>query len=277
MQYRRSSEVGGGENMSRKPYSWLVVVGMISLCIGLSGCGKNVDTVAESTVPIEIGEHVMYGSYQGEPVEWRVLDKKDREILLLSEYGLDAQPFDTSGKSRVDWKDSTIRKWLNDDFYNSAFSEKEKENIVESKSEGFEEYNTSMNLTGGGKPYAYLEREIEDKVFLLSNTELCAYFSEDPYPGCYSDPYAHKELLCYPTAYAKQQLETRYQTETCGWWLCNHVYEDDSVELVSAYGQGSGTSRENIKANTKSIAVRPAMWVTWQSDMEMVEANQQVE
>ncbi len=41
--------------MSRKPYSWLVVVGMISLCIGLSGCGKNVDTVAESTVPIEIG------------------------------------------------------------------------------------------------------------------------------------------------------------------------------------------------------------------------------
>ena len=98
--------------MSRKPYSWLVVVGMISLCIGLSGCRKNADTVAGSSIPIELGEHVMYGSYQGEPVEWRVLDKKDREILLLSEYGLDAQPFDTSGKSRVDWKDSTIRKWL---------------------------------------------------------------------------------------------------------------------------------------------------------------------
>lgn len=79
--------------MSRKPYSWLVVVGMISLCIGLSGCGKNVDTVAESTVPIEIGEHVMYGSYQGEPVEWRVLDKKDGEILLLSEYGLECAAF----------------------------------------------------------------------------------------------------------------------------------------------------------------------------------------
>ena len=29
--------------MSRTPYSWLVVVGMISLCIGLSGCGKNVE------------------------------------------------------------------------------------------------------------------------------------------------------------------------------------------------------------------------------------------
>ena len=85
MQYRRSSEVGGGENMSRKPYSWLVVVGMISLCIGLSGCGKNADTVAGSSIPIEPGEHVMYGSYQGEPVEWRVLDNNFREFLFLSE------------------------------------------------------------------------------------------------------------------------------------------------------------------------------------------------
>ena len=146
--------------MKNKTLGIVAFLGITGLCIGLSGCGKNADTVAGSSIPIEPGEHVMYGSYQGEPVEWRVLDKKDGEILLLSEYGLDAQPFDTSGKSRVDWKDSTIRKWLNDDFYNSAFSEKEKENIVESKSEGFEEYNTSMNLTGGGKPYAYLEREI---------------------------------------------------------------------------------------------------------------------
>ena len=40
------------------------------------------------------------------------------------------------------------------------FQRKKNENIVQSKSEGFEEYNTSMNLTGGGKPYAYLEREL---------------------------------------------------------------------------------------------------------------------
>ncbi len=60
-----------------------------------------------------------------------------------------------------------------------------------------------MNLTGGGNPYAHLERETEDRVFLLSFTELCAYFSEDPYPGCYGEPYGYDELLCYPTEYAK--------------------------------------------------------------------------
>ena len=120
-----------------KLYRGIVVALFIGLCTGVFGCGKE----AASSVPLEQGEHIMYGSYQGEAIEWRVLDKKGDEVLLLSEYGLDAQPFDTSGKERVLWKDSTIRKWLNNDFYNSAFSEKEKEYIVLSSSEGFEEYN----------------------------------------------------------------------------------------------------------------------------------------
>ena len=61
----------------------------------------------------------MYGSYQGEPVEWRVLDKKDGEILLLSEYGLDILPFDDSGSGSIIWENSSIRNWLNNEFYNS--------------------------------------------------------------------------------------------------------------------------------------------------------------
>ena len=148
---------------------------------------------------------------QGEAIEWRVLDKKGDEVLLLSEYGLDAQPFDTSGKERVLWKDSTIRKWLNNDFYTSAFSEKEKEYIVLSSSEGFEEYNEPAYLTSK-KPYGHLERETEDKLFFLSYTELVAYFAEDPYGGYYSDPYSHSEILCYPTEYAKQNLKPLYKS-----------------------------------------------------------------
>ena len=90
---------------------------------------ENVDTVAGSSNSIEPGEHVMYGSYQGEPVEWRVLDKKDGEILLLSEYGLDILPFDDSGSGSIIWENSSIRNWLNNEFYNSTFSEEEQENI----------------------------------------------------------------------------------------------------------------------------------------------------
>ena len=84
--------------MKRKLQKCLTILGMIGLCIGLSGCGNDKDTAAKSTVPLERGQHIMYGSYQGEVIEWRVLDKKGDEVLLISEYGLDAQPYDTSGK-----------------------------------------------------------------------------------------------------------------------------------------------------------------------------------
>jgi len=259
--------------MKRKIYRVLTLLGILGLCIGVVGCGKSKDTAAESTVPLEKGEHIIYGSYQGETIEWRVLDKKGDEVLLISEYGLDAQPFDTSGKERVLWKDSTIRKWLNDNFYNSAFSEDEKENIVLSYSEGFEENNNSIHPMGG-KPNAHLERETEDKLFLLSYTELVQYFAESPGMGYYELWRGYDELLCYPTEYAKQQLEPLYKTDACAWWLCNPQYDtgdgfSNCVEVITAFG----TREAAQMMNTRRYAVRPAMWVTWQSDMQAIDSE----
>ncbi len=37
-------------------------------------CGND----TESTVPLEVGEHITYGNYQGEDIVWRVVDKKQR-------------------------------------------------------------------------------------------------------------------------------------------------------------------------------------------------------
>lgn len=257
--------------MKRKIYRILAAVGIVGLCVGSIGCGKSKHIAAESTVPLEIGEHVVYGSYQGEPIEWRILDKKDDEMLLLSEYGLDAQPYDTSGKERVLWKDSTIRKWLNDDFYNRAFSKEEQENIVLSFSEGFEKKNVSVNLLGG-KPYYHLERETEDKIFLLSYTEMCEYFDPNPDPdeGSYFDfQYGYDEVLCYPTAYAKERLYMLNVIDTCGWWLGDCLYDNNMIGVISGYGQ---CELERILDSNRYV-VRPAMWITWQDDMKAIEEN----
>ena len=64
-----------------KLYRGIVVALFIGLCTGVFGCGKE----AASSVPLEQGEHIMYGSYQGEAIEWRVLDKKGDKVLLLSD------------------------------------------------------------------------------------------------------------------------------------------------------------------------------------------------
>ena len=47
----------------------LAALEMVGLCVWLIGCGKSEGPVAESTVPLERGEHIMYGSYQGEAIE----------------------------------------------------------------------------------------------------------------------------------------------------------------------------------------------------------------
>ena len=70
----------GNKIMKRRIYRGLAVLGIIGLCVGLFGCGND----TESTVPLEVGEHITYGNYQGEDIVWRVVDKKDGEVLLLS-------------------------------------------------------------------------------------------------------------------------------------------------------------------------------------------------
>ena len=117
-----------------------------------------------------------------------------------------------------------------------------------------------------------MERETEDKIFLLSYTELCEYLVKNTEVGYYAPDRAYNELLCYPTEYAKKYLKQVFEIDTCGWWLCNPEYDTGDgaamqIEMMSAYGQLEVEDKENGKNN----AVRPAMWVTWQSDMQVIE------
>lgn len=76
------------------------------------------------------GSCVTFGRYpqnngeKPEPIEWQVLDNDGREALLLSRCGLDCQPFHHDD-SDVRWRDCDLRKWLNNDFLNKAFTSDE--------------------------------------------------------------------------------------------------------------------------------------------------------
>ena len=113
-----------------------------------------------------VGDYVEFGRYpqtaKGEvqPVEWRVLARKDNKALVISRYGLDIRPFDPESN---DWSKSEIRKWLNGEFYNSTFSGDEKARIK------------SFN---------------QDKVFLLSRKEAEKYFADDDARRCKPTAYA---------------------------------------------------------------------------------------
>lgn len=111
--------------------------------------------------------------FKFEPLVWRVLDASSG--LMMCESIIDSQPFNNTvykiGKDYYnskngtgyahDYAESTLRAWLNDDFYNTAFSEKEKAQMSERECE--------MQYFPRSKPHG--EMTVSDKVFMLSRIE----------------------------------------------------------------------------------------------------------
>lgn len=116
------------------------------------------------------GEIITFGNYPQNadgadviPIKWRVLQNSGSELFILSEYILDCKRYhgksvDIKWRDCVDitWHDCDLRKWLNDEFYNIAFTATEKEFIK----------TTHCTDNGEGSP------DTEDKVFLLSVNEI---------------------------------------------------------------------------------------------------------
>lgn len=138
------------------------------------------------------------------------------------------------------------------DFYENAFSEEEKEKILLSSSEGFPEYNSRV----AGGDYQYLERETEDKVFLLTYTEVRNYFADPDGRGNGSNDLRR----CYPTEYAKNSPELKIYQDTCGWWICTGYYDGaDKCRTMVVSELGSLHTEE--KNESMEYAVRPAIWI----------------
>lgn len=84
-----------------------------------------------------IGSVVEYGRYEqdnntengAEPIEWIVIGQTDGNVNLISKYILDLQRYNIE-KVDITWASSNLRKWLNNDFLNKAFSSEEKKNMI---------------------------------------------------------------------------------------------------------------------------------------------------
>ncbi len=214
--------------------------------------------------------YVTFGTYpqtnagnDSTPIEWLVLDydEVNNRALLISQYGLDAQPYNADYKS-VTWETCTLRAWLNNDFYNRAFSVNEQiaillTNVDNSKSQGYGEWNSS-----GGN-------DTEDKVFLLS------YSEANKYLGVTYDNIRNMEPRVSPTAYAKAQrayTNDDYKTADGAaagrWWLRSPGNYNDYAAYVFSDG-----ALYYWTVNNDSFLVRPALWVNLDSDIFMTQQS----
>ena len=111
------------------------------------------------------GSAVFFGTYNDSDIEWVVLEVNDNdEALIISRNILNALPYNDTG-SEITWEDSSIRSWLNNEFYNEAFTEEERSYIISSCSLNLP--NAQYGISGGNNTM--------DNVFLLNIEEAQQY------------------------------------------------------------------------------------------------------
>lgn len=194
----------------------------------------------------KVGDYVFFGSYEQdndtlngkEDIEWLVLDVGIEKALLISKYALDCKPYNTTYTS-VTWETCSLRKWLNDEFVYSAFSESERAMISTVTVSADKNPNYSTDTGNATK----------DKVFLLSISEANECFSSDD---------ARK---CKCTAYAEANGAYVYNNY-CWWWLRSPGYDQTYAANVYDYGY---VDVDGNDVDDDYNAVRPALWINLNS------------
>lgn len=208
------------------------------------------------------GSIYTFGSYEQdydftngpEPIQWKVLDVQDGKALLLSQDALIRLQYHPR-ETGATWKDCTLRQWLNDDFYHTAFSEEELERVC--FTHNVNDDNPTYGTDGG--------EDTDDHVFLLSLSEAEKYFTSDEERQCEfsaavniivdQDPGIQKDVIPTDDPYGYGR---RWWLRTPGMYPLSTVIieKDGSVSRnrdTGAYAMGAVCHQWN--------GVRPAIWI----------------
>ena len=191
----------------------------------------------------KVGQTVKLGTYEQdnntkngkEQIEWVVVKVESKRVLLVSKKVLSAKEFNKNGTDNT-WANSSIRTWLNGEFYKNAFSTAEKEKIVSAKVAAA---SSAKYGTSGGDATT-------DKVFLLSLEEANTFFT------------SKEALKCDSTAYA-QSLGATSRFGGTEWWLRTPGSNGDNVATIKDTGAGNEEGRSR---DVSWVGIRPAVWVT---------------
>lgn len=198
--------------------------------------GDNMNSeIAENE--LNFGKYYTNNNKDLEPIEWIQLDEKNGQKLLITKYAIDSVPFNNK-KEAVSWDKSDIRKWLNDDFYNTAFSDEEKEKIALTKNTAEKNPNHPDNTVIGSNT--------EDNVFLLSYQEVSKYFPNE------------NDRILKPTKYAEEKGCYTNGNGDVAWWTRSAGLTETSPEYLASSGD-FGTREHQV--DEKIIGTRPAIWV----------------
>lgn len=192
----------------------------------------------------------------------RWLNFNNYQLLIVTE------PKIFNEQNYISWENCTLRSWLNNEFYNTAFSDSDKERIVTAHNENPDSYgvfkasNSDRYLWGKGG------NATDDKVFLLSITEVSEYFDGKAYDNDLGAENFNQKLICKPTAYAKAKGvepytndKNYYPSDTMGcyyWWLRSPGVSEATAAVVDYFGS---LACDQVYFTLNSLGVRPAILI----------------
>ena len=211
----------------------------------------------------QVGGTVTFGRYEQdnnldngrEPLTWKVLDvTAGGRALLLSVFSLQNIQFDETN-DHAGWGESTLRSWLNYEFFLDAFTDAEAACLV---------------------PVSYVDTyslkdtysDTTDRVFCLSTDDVRRLLPEPQSRIAKNSDFAQSEMkrkMIGSWFYPDTEAEVRSTVagweaqfgENCSWWWL----KDPAGGGVTAVGELRGSvDRRDLNS------VRPAVWV----DIEMV-------
>ena len=218
------------------------------------------DASAENTASQDNNGYTVNTVYwfKYEPISWTIMKEDGGKAFLACDIVIDAQAYQTDtylekNNSYVVGKDcyannyaeSTIRAWLNDNFYNTAFGEIEKSIIsLTTVANGLESTGSSYNR--------YLCNDTEDYIFLPSVQEVNTLFAND------------QERARQSTDYAKAQGAMSNASEellgAAQWWL-RSPHTKDSVGMCYVDWDGGLDNAYQYGIRYTYRGVIPALWI----------------
>lgn len=204
------------------------------------GCPSTVWMVKDEKkfLPIFAGTTFEFGRYPYEasgelkPIKWKVwaLSPKQRLAILISEYILDAKPFNDES-APVSWEDSSLCHWMNKVFFWGAFSASEQKVML--------------------NPFSVSDKSL--RVFLPDRTDAYTIFQTDESRACKVTPYAKKNGVW-----------ANSETGTGPWWL-NQTFKEYAMVIDP---DGVCEERKYTAMDYADIGVRPLIALSYVPDEE---------
>ena len=193
----------------------------------------------------QTGDTVLFGQFDQdndpsngkENLQWRVLEREQDRLLLITQSVLDAAAYNEVNQDTT-WEKCSLRKWLNSTFLATAFAASEQRLLQPT------ELSAQANPCYPTNP----GNRTTDRVFLLGIEDVQLYFAN-----------SDSDRVSVATQYALQRkIVVNETTGGSPWWVRTPGYDGSFAAFVRSDGRGNA---DGTNVATAGCGVRPAVWL----------------